>query len=107
MIVAHFMRNHLNSSVNSYAMTNASLSTIFTLAFASFLVAGLAVKYWLATRQMRYVAQHSDAVPAAFAQNITLEAHQKAADYTLTKSRFGLLELAFGTVVLVAWTLLG
>jgi STE24 endopeptidase len=92
-------------------MTNASLQTnfsiIFTLVFAALLVAGLVVKYWLATRQIRYVAQHRDAVPAAFAQNITLAAHQKAADYTLTKSRFGLLELAFGTAVLVAWTLLG
>jgi STE24 endopeptidase len=88
-------------------MTNASTSIIFTLVFAALLVAGLAVKYWLATRQMRYVAQHSDAVPEAFAQNITLEAHQKAADYTLTKSRFGLLELAFGTAALVGWTLLG
>jgi STE24 endopeptidase len=92
-------------------MTNATLSTnlstTFTLAFAAFLVAGLAVKYWLATRQIRYVAQHRNAVPTAFAQNITLAAHQKAADYTLVKSRFGLLELAFGTAVLVAWTLLG
>ncbi len=92
-------------------MTNASLSTnfsiIFTLVFAALLVAGLVVKYWLATRQIRYVAQHRNAVPAAFVQNITLAAHQKAADYTLTKSRVGLLELAFGTAVLVGWTLLG
>jgi STE24 endopeptidase len=92
-------------------MTNAPLSTnlsiLFTLVFAALLVAGLAVKYWLATRQIRYVAQHRNAVPAAFAQNITLAAHQKAADYTLTKSRFGMLELAFGTAVLVGWTLLG
>ncbi len=88
-------------------MTNASTSIIFTLIFAALLVAGLVVKYWLATRQIRYVAKHRNAVPAAFAQNITLAAHQKAADYTLTKSRFGLLELAFATAVLVAWTLLG
>ena len=88
-------------------MTNASTSIIFTLVFAALLVVGLVVKYWLATRQIRYVAQHRNAVPAAFAQNITLAAHQKAADYTLTKSRFGLLELAFGTAVLVVWTLLG
>ena len=92
-------------------MTNATLSTnfsiIFTLVFAALLVAGLAVKYWLAARQIRYVAQHRNAVPSAFAQNITLAAHQKAAEYTLTKSRFGLLELAFGTAVLVGWTLLG
>jgi STE24 endopeptidase len=88
-------------------MTNSSTSIIFTLVFAALLVVGLVVKYWLATRQIRYVAQHRNAVPAAFAQNITLAAHHKAADYTLTKSRFGLLELAFGTSVLVAWTLLG
>jgi STE24 endopeptidase len=88
-------------------MTNLSTSQLFTTVFAALLVAGLAVKYWLATRQIRYVAQHRDAVPPAFAQNITLTAHQKAADYTLTKARFGLLELAFSTAVLVGWTLLG
>ena len=88
-------------------MTNASTSIIFTLVFAAMLVAGLVIKYWLASRQIRYVAQHRNAVPAAFAQNITLSAHQKAADYTLAKSRFGLLELAFATAALVAWTLLG
>ena len=88
-------------------MTNASTSIIFTLVFAALLVAGLVVKYWLATRQIRYVSQHRNAVPSAFAQNITLSAHQKAADYTLTKARLGLLELAFGTAVLIGWTLLG
>jgi STE24 endopeptidase len=46
-------------------------------------------------------------VPAAFAATISLASHQKAADYTLTKARFGLLELAFGTAVLLGWTLLG
>ncbi len=79
----------------------------FTLAFAAALVAGLLVKFWLASRQIRHVAQHRDAVPAAFARNITLAAHQKAADYTVTKARFGLLELALGVAVLLGWTLLG
>ena len=88
-------------------MTNLSTSLLFSTVFAALLVAGLAVKYWLASRQILYVAQHRNAVPPTFAQNITLAAHQKAADYTLTKSRFGLLELAFGTTVLVGWTLMG
>jgi STE24 endopeptidase len=79
----------------------------FTLAFAIALVAGVLLKLWLATRQMRHVAQHRAAVPPAFADRITLAAHQKAADYTIAKSRFGLLELAFGTAVLLGWTLLG
>src|SRR5207237_1168680 len=42
-----------------------------------------------------------------FVNTITLAAHQKAADYTLAKSRFGLLGMAFGAAVLVGWTLLG
>ena len=79
----------------------------FTALFAAALVVGLLLKLWLASRQIRHVTQHRAAVPAAFAERIPLAAHQKAADYTVTKSRFGILELAFGTVVLLGWTLLG
>jgi STE24 endopeptidase len=80
---------------------------ILTLAFSAALVASLIVKFWLASRQMRHVAAHRDAVPGAFAQTITLTAHQRAADYTLAKGRFGLLTIAFGAAVLLGWTLLG
>jgi STE24 endopeptidase len=79
----------------------------FTLAFAIALMAGFLLKVWLTTRQVRHVVQHRAVVPVAFADRISLEAHHKAADYTVTKSRFGLLELSFGTAVLLAWTLLG
>ncbi len=79
----------------------------FTLAFAIALVAGFLLKVWLASRQVRHVAQHRASVPSAFADRITLAAHQKAADYTIAKSRLGLIELAFGTAVLLGWTLLG
>ncbi|GKT15007.1 M48 family metallopeptidase [Acidovorax sp. SUPP2522] len=82
-------------------------STLLTLLFAAFLVAGLALRFWLASRQIRHVARHRDAVPAAFANRIPLAAHQKAADYTITKARFGLLEMALGAAVLLGWTLLG
>ncbi len=82
-------------------------SETLTLALAVALLAGLVVKFWLASRQIRYVASHRDGVPAPFASTITLSAHQKAADYTVVKARFGLLELAVGTAVLLAWTLLG
>jgi STE24 endopeptidase len=78
-----------------------------TLLFALALLLGLVLKFWLATRQIRYVAGHRQAVPPAFANTITLAAHQKAADYTITKARFGLLELAVGMVLLLGWTLLG
>ncbi|MBK6008922.1 M48 family metallopeptidase [Ramlibacter ginsenosidimutans] len=82
-------------------------SFVLTLAFAAFLVAGLAVKFWLATRQVRHVARHRDAVPPPFAATVSLSAHQKAADYTIAKSRVGLIETAFGAAVLLGWTLLG
>jgi STE24 endopeptidase len=79
------------------------LSLIFTLA----LVGSLLLKFWLTTRQVRHVATHRNAVPAAFAQTVTLSAHQRAADYTLARARFGLLGTAFGAAVLLGWTLLG
>jgi STE24 endopeptidase len=82
-------------------------SSTVTLAFAAVLLLSLAVKLWLATRQMRHVAVNRAAVPAAFAGTVTLEAHQRAADYTLAKGRFGLVSAAFGSALLLAWTLLG
>jgi STE24 endopeptidase len=82
-------------------------ASILTLFFIAALLGAMALKYWLATRQMRHVATHRDAVPAAFAATIPLAAHQKAADYTLAKGRFGLLSAAFGAAVLLGWTLLG
>ena len=51
-----------------------------TLLFAAALVLSLAVKFWLATRQMRHVALHRNQVPAAFASDVSLQAHQRAAE---------------------------
>lgn len=82
-------------------------SLLLTYAFAAALVAGLLLRLWLASRQIRHVARHRDAVPAAFASRIPLAAHRKAADYTIAKGRFGLLEMALSTAVLLGWTLLG
>jgi STE24 endopeptidase len=82
-------------------------NTTFTLIFAVALLASLAANFWLATRQVRHVAAHRDQLPAAFAATVTLDAHRRAADYTLAKGRFGLLTTAFGTLVLLGWTLLG
>jgi STE24 endopeptidase len=86
-------------------MTDYSL--VFTGVFSAMLVLGLLAKFYLASRQIRHVARHRGAVPTAFANTISLEAHQKAADYTIAKARFGMLEMAFGAAVLLGWTLLG
>ena len=84
-----------------------SPSLLLTLAFAAALSLGLALKFWLASRQIRHVARHRSTVPPAFAERIPLAAHQKAADYTIAKGRLGLLEMALSAAVLLGWTLLG
>ena len=84
-----------------------SPALVLTLLFSLALLANVAVKFWLASRQIRAVARHRGAVPAEFAATIPLDAHQRAADYTIAKLRFGLLELALAAAVLLAWTLLG
>jgi len=86
-------------------MDTASL--FFTALFCALLVLGLLVRTVLASRQIRHVARNRDTVPAAFSNTISLAAHQKAADYTISKSRFGLLETAIEAALLLGWTLLG
>ncbi len=83
------------------------MSAAFTLAFAAFLILGLLVQLTLATRQMRHVSAHRAEVPVEYADTIALVEHQKAADYTVARGRLGLIELAFGALLLVGWTLLG
>jgi STE24 endopeptidase len=75
--------------------------------FAAFLLATLAVKLWLSSRHIRHIAQHRDAVPAQFAHKIPLAAHQKAADYTIAKTRLKIVLLVVNAVVLLGFTLLG
>ncbi len=81
--------------------------SILTTAFVAALLAGLVLKYWLASRQVRHVARFRDEVPERFRERVTLAAHQKAAAYTISKTRFGLLELALAAAVVLGWTLLG
>lgn len=85
----------------------SSASLVLSAVFAAALALGLMLRFWLASRQIRHVAHHRDAVPAAFAHTIALAAHQKAADYTVAKARLGLIEMALGAAVLLAWTLMG
>lgn len=78
-----------------------------TLIFLLALVLSLAIQFWLDRRQITHVQRHRRAVPDAFKERITLEAHQKAADYTITRLRMGVLELALGAGLLLIWTLGG
>ena len=83
------------------------MSSILTVAFVTFLLAMVGLKYWLAWRQIRHVTAHADAVPRQFADRVSLEAHRRAAAYTVEKTRLGLVETAVGALLLVGMTLLG
>ena len=97
----------LNLTSMPVSSNAANLALNLTYIFSITLLAGLLLKFWLISRQIRHVAYHRHAVPIAFANTITLVSHQKAADYTISKLRIGLLELALGAVTLMGWTLLG
>ena len=79
----------------------------FTYIFLAFLFVSTLVQLYLSLRQKQYVQSHRAAIPAAFVGAIRLEEHQKAADYTLAKGRFGRVELFIGLVILLGWTLAG
>ncbi|HXU54083.1 MAG TPA: M48 family metallopeptidase [Casimicrobiaceae bacterium] len=65
------------------------------------------MQLWLARRQVQHVAANRTAPPAHFATRITLAAHQKAADYTIARTRLGMLETVLEAIVLLALTLGG
>jgi STE24 endopeptidase len=83
------------------------MSFVLTVAFVTFLLAMVSLKYWLAWRQIRHVSANADAVPRQFADRISLDAHRRAAAYTIEKTRLGMVEIAVGALLLVALTLLG
>ncbi len=80
---------------------------MLTILFVIFLLASVALRLWLASRQIRHVLAHRDQVPGEFASRIGLESHQRAADYTTARVRLGMLEGVFDAAVVVALTLLG
>jgi STE24 endopeptidase len=84
---------------------NSTLTLTYFLAGA--LLINVLLKLWLNARQVRHVAQHRGEVPSAFANQISLAEHQKAADYTLAKAKVSQIDILIDAVVLIAWTLLG
>ena len=79
-------------------MTSSSFTALFLVALG----AGLLTRLWLARRQMRHVAAHRGAVPPAFAAIIGLDAHRKAADYTVARVRFGIVDVLVSALLLLA-----
>ncbi len=79
----------------------------FSTIFISLLAVTLLAQLWLARRQIRHVMAHRGKVPDTFRDKITQAAHEKAADYTVTKNRFSMLGESYGAIILLGWTLAG
>jgi len=79
----------------------------FTIIFVLTLLLTTMTQWWLATRHIRHVIAHRNQVPDAFAAQIDLSAHQKAADYTCAKVRLGYPSLLLHAGLLLALTLGG
>ncbi|MFM0736699.1 M48 family metallopeptidase [Paraburkholderia xenovorans] len=79
----------------------------FTVLFVVAVVAMVGTKLWLASRQIRFVAGHREQVPSQFAGTIALSAHQRAADYTVERTRLTMIEIVVSAAVLIGLTLLG
>ncbi|MCY7387029.1 MAG: M48 family metallopeptidase [Burkholderiales bacterium] len=79
----------------------------FTLIFLLFVALSFAFGAVLTLRHIAHVRAHRAAVPAEFTESITLEAHQKAADYTVEKHRLGLIESVLDVMLLLALTIGG
>lgn len=77
---------------------------IFGLVFLAALLLTVAARLWLSARHATHVLAHRNAVPAQFADVITLEAHQRAADYTGAKTRFAMLSIVVEAAIALIFT---
>jgi STE24 endopeptidase len=80
---------------------------LFTQIFLCFLMLGTTVQIGLLLRHMHHVRINRGQVPEAFQDRVSLQEHQKAADYTQAKGRLALVEILLGVVLLLIWTLGG
>ncbi|MDE1711917.1 M48 family metallopeptidase (plasmid) [Chromobacterium amazonense] len=80
------------------------MTDAFSLLFACALALTLSLKLWLGWRHIRHIARHRHQVPAAFRDSITLEQHKHAADYTIAKTRLGLLSAWLDTALIAGLT---
>jgi len=80
-------------------------SFILTITFITLLVSTTLIRVWLGRRHIAYVQTHRNQVPVAFKDNIALDAHQKAADYSSAKTKLVIIEAVAQALLLIALTL--
>lgn len=78
----------------------------FSIVFLSALALATLMRLWLGARHIGHIRAHRAAVPAEFAGQISLDAHQRAADYTCVKTRLALVTVVIEALLLV-WLTFG
>ena len=76
----------------------------FAILFLAAVACTTGVRFWLGMRHLAHVRANRAAVPAEFTGQITLDAHQRAADYTCAKTRLGLASAALEVALLLLLT---
>jgi STE24 endopeptidase len=79
----------------------------FTALFLAAFALSIGLRLILAYRQYRHVLAHRERVPAPFADQVSLDAHRKAADYTCAKTRLGCVAILVDGLILIVLTLGG
>ena len=79
----------------------------FSHLFLFLLSVSTVLSLWLNRRQMSYIMHHRGKVPNDFSEKIDLTAHQKAADYTIAKTKLANLSAIIGSTILALLTLGG
>jgi STE24 endopeptidase len=80
------------------------MSNAFSYIFLFFVLSAASIKLWLSWRQITTVKSHEDRVPKAFSEDISLDAHQKAAHYTVAKMKLSNVSTLVETMLLLALT---
>ena len=78
-----------------------------TYLFLFAITGSYATQYWLSRRQIEHINLNRKSVPDAFKETISLDAHHKAADYTIEKTQLSKIRGAVEMLLLLIFTLGG
>jgi len=79
-------------------------SYTLSIIFIAMVVLTTFTRIWLGNRHISFVLNHRNQVPNAFSKDISLEAHQKAADYTSAKTKLVIAESIVQAALLLTYT---
>ncbi|HSI38700.1 MAG TPA: M48 family metallopeptidase [Methylotenera sp.] len=83
------------------------MASTLTFTFIALLITTTLIRVWLGRRHIAHVHVHRNQVPAAFDGSISLEAHQKAADYSAAKTKLVITEAIVQAILLAVLTVGG